>query len=338
MDRSTMLKLMHKINKYYKVFNKYMPTNYLSSITIIITIWDRIKSTKLTVFLKGLLKILILINIIFGIGLIVYYTDIITPINSAYSVYNHLIEPYLQIIINFYTALAQEVINYYNTIISHFKLFIRDLFQAESNQMNKSVSQLEESINKLSIKEEVKEGIKSGLNDIIQDLKDDLDELDNKSDLFKQIVIFSTVLFGIYFIFILPNNTEAIQDYNWFNTGLINIKLSIIDLFSKPSNPGTPNTPSTPGTPYQAFRTLVDVGVSPVISETSNLPTITPNTPITQIQSLSQLADASTQTNLDGIGVSKMVETTNILSDVLDKDSVDMIKNGVNGIVKNITD
>ena len=46
MDRSTMLKLMHKINKYYKIFNKYLPYNYLASISIIITIWDRIKSTK----------------------------------------------------------------------------------------------------------------------------------------------------------------------------------------------------------------------------------------------------------------------------------------------------
>jgi len=351
MNKSTMFKLMHKINKYYNLFNKYIPYNYLASISVIISIWDRIKSTKLTKFLKGVFKILFFINIIFGIGVIVYYTDIITPINTTYSIYIDLIEPYIQIIIHLYN----EVINYYNTIISQFKLFIRDLFQGEviSNQVSKSV---EESIHKLDIKDEVKEGIKSGLKEIIQDLKDDLDELDNKSDFFKQIIIFGTLLFGIYFIIILPNNTEAIQDYNWFNTGLINIKLSIIDLFSKPNNPGTPSAPSTPsapGTPIPAIRILVDVGVSPIvspiISEGSNLATITPNTPILPIQTLSEFVgastqttvtgvDVSTQTYLDGIGVSKMVETTNILSGVLDKDSADIIKSGVNNIVQNITD
>jgi len=356
-----MFKLMHKINKYYKVFNKYIPYNYLSLISVIISIWDRIKSTKLTVFLKRVFKLIFFINIIFGVGLIVYNTDIITPlaegINTSYSIYKDLIEPYIQIIkhllepfIQIIIHLYNELINYYNTIISQFKLFIRDLFlpsakgEAVSNQMTKSVSQLEESIHKLDIKDEVKEGIKSGLKEIIQDLKDDLDEIElNKSDILKQFAIFSTVLFGIYFIIILPNSTEAIataQDYNWFNTGLINIKLSIIDLFSKPANPGSP-----PLTPLSPIRCLVDVGVSTIgspivspISEGSNLATITPNTPILPIQSLSQYVDVSTQTYLDGIGVSKMVETTNLLSDVLDKDSVDIIQSGVNNLVKNITD
>jgi hypothetical protein len=253
MNKSTMFKLMHKINKYYKVFNKYIPYNYLSLISIIISIWDRIKSTKLTKFLMGVLKILFFINIIFGISVIVYYTDIITPVNTTYSIYRDLVEPYIQIIIHLYN----ELINYCNTIISQFKLFIRDFFQGES--------QLEETINKLSIKDEVKDGIKSGLKEVIQDLKDDLDEIElNKSDILKQFAIFSTVLFGIYFIIILPNSTEAIQDYNWLNTGLINIKLSIIDLFSKPANPGSPPaTPLSPISPISPispmFRSFVDV-------------------------------------------------------------------------------
>lgn len=331
-----MLKLMHKINKYYKVFNKY-----IALISIIISIWDRIKSTKLTVFLIRLFKILIFINIIFGVGLIVYYTDIITPINTTYSIYNDLLEPYLQIIIHLYN----DVINYYNTIISQFKLLIKDLFQGEviSNQVTKSV---EESIHKLDIKDEVKEGIKSGIKEVIQDLKDDLAESElNKSDLIKQIVLFGTVLFGFYFIIILPNNTEAIQDYNWISQSLINIKLSIIDLFSNPNNPGSPSapgTPSAPGSPISAIRLLVDVGVSPIVSpivsEGSSLATITPNTPIAPIQTLSQFVDASTQTNIDGIGVSKMVETVNILKDVLEDDQTDLILDGVDKLVKNITD
>ena len=232
-------------------------------------------------------------------SLIVYYTDIITPITTTYSIYSHLIEPYLQIIINLYTAIAQEIINYYNTIISQFKLVIRDLFQAEA--VNQSNSVLQETINRgcAGIKDEVKEGIKSGIKEVIQDLKDDLAESElNQSDLFKQIVIFSTVLFGIYFIIILPNNSEAIQDYNWINAGLINIKLSIIDLFS----PGTPSAPGTPIPPIQTF------------------------------------SNASTQTNLDAISVSKMVETVNILEDTLGEEQSSLIKDGVNKIITNITD
>ena len=302
-----MLKLMHKINKYYKVFNKYMPYNYLASISIVISIVDRIKSTKFTVFLKRIFKILIWINIIFSVSLIVYYTDIITPISTTYSIYNHLIEPYIQIIINLYT----ELINYYNTIISQFKFFIKDLFQAEA--VNQSNSVLQESIHRgcAGIKDEVKEGIKSGIKEVIQDLKDDLAASESdQSDLFKQIVIFTTVLFGIYFIFILPNNTEVIQDYNWINAGLINIKLSIIDIFyfSKPANP--PSAPINPLTQYIDACT----------------------------QTINPLIDASIETNIKGLAVSKMVETVNILQDVLGEEQSDLIKDGVNKIVTNITD
>jgi hypothetical protein len=48
------------------------------------------------------------------------------------------------------------------------------LFQDEA--ASKSVSQLEETIHNLSIKDEVKDGIKSGIKEVIQDLKDDLAE------------------------------------------------------------------------------------------------------------------------------------------------------------------
>ena len=48
--------------------------------------------------------------------------------------------------------------------------------------------------------------------------------------------------------------------------------------------------------------------------------------------------EASTQTTLNGISVSKFVETVNILSEVLDKETENMLLDSVNNSIKNITD
>jgi hypothetical protein len=53
---------------------------------------------------------------------------------------------------------------------------------------------------------------------------------------------------------------------------------------------------------------------------------------------ISIASEVGTQTTLDGISVSKMVETVNILEDVLDKENSSLIQNHVNDKIKKITD
>jgi len=48
------------------------------------------------------------------------------------------------------------------------------------------------------------------------------------------------------------------------------------------------------------------------------------------------MIESGVQTTIDGKTVSKMVETVNILADVLGKDESDMIQNSIN--IKNLTD
>jgi hypothetical protein len=48
--------------------------------------------------------------------------------------------------------------------------------------------------------------------------------------------------------------------------------------------------------------------------------------------------DNSTQTNVDGLTVSKMVESTNLLQDTLDKETQNMVTNYANKVITEITD
>jgi hypothetical protein len=52
----------------------------------------------------------------------------------------------------------------------------------------------------------------------------------------------------------------------------------------------------------------------------------------------SPTVDNSTQTNVDGLTVSKMVESTNLLQDTLDKETQNMVTNYANKVITEITD
>lgn len=56
------------------------------------------------------------------------------------------------------------------------------------------------------------------------------------------------------------------------------------------------------------------------------------------INNLTPTTTVGTQTTINGITVSKSLEVINILSDVLPQENTDQILEGVNKIVKNITD
>lgn len=327
-----MLKLMHKLNRFYIKFNKVLLFLPLFSIFSIFS------DNKIFKSINNIIKLLIIINIVLGVSVVLYFTDFVTPLNQTFSIYQDLLEPYIEVIKHLW-----------NKLITYFNNFINSVAQPDSDSLS-------------SIKNEVKTGMKEAITEALNELEAD----NTQYNLIKNIGLTSALLFMGYFIFFLPGTSitpDELTNFNWFNQSLIEIKIHIINYFNKPGNPPNPgnqlpNIPDSPISPVSEISTYfpnpkstVDVGVSPIdnshlspltmapispLSDSTIIPnTITPNSPI---QTLSEFTDAQSQTYIDGLSVSKMVETVNILKDTLDPESADIIKDGVNKIIKNITD
>lgn len=260
------------------------------------------------------IKLFIFANIIFGVGLIVYFSASEHSFYIGFNIYKDLIYNYLSYYMN-------QLIDLWNSLTDLEDSYIKQAINNSSNKI--PINQIKEELS-LSIKD----GVKEGINDAINDILDKIHENDNnKIETYKNIAFISTALMLGYFIFILPGSSISLEDlnqYNWINKSLIEIKINIINYFSNPSNPGTPgNNGINLPTP------IIDTIISPtstIISE--NLSTITPNTPIASTSNLSPtvLIDKSTQTIIDGKTVSKMVETVNILSDSIGEENSELIK------------
>jgi hypothetical protein len=357
MDRSSLLKLMHKFNKFIIFINKHF---YILSFSAwVFKSISLLKNNKLIYTFYNLIKILLFVGIVFSVAVIAYFTDLNTPFNNTFSMYYDLLEPYIEIIKQLYN----KVIDYFNNIIS--------LTQQSRVGLDK-----DSILNQLNIENEIKSGIKSGIKEALEEVVEDMEnESKIKSDyLIKNFIIVSSVLFTVYFFIYLPSDATDINQFNSINQLLINLKISVIDLISgKPGNPGTPgiggnnispviNTISPPMTP---------AAVSPI---SPSISTITPNTPVASTSSLvnaanpqtlavvtnnvsnispiSEYVEQSTQTisatakvyqstgtetYVNGITVSKMIETTNILAGTLGEEEADIIKTHVN-VIKTITD
>jgi uncharacterized membrane protein YqhA len=283
--------------------NKYL--YILSFISFIISTKTQLNENKYFKLIVSIIRYLLIINFILGTSILIYFVDVVTPFNITLSLYNDILKPYIEFLKNMWSNLNN--------------LSIEDSYLSNIKESNNIKNQIKE-----GMKEGIKEGMKEALDEVLSDMQE-AEETKIKSKLYKNIAIFSSVMFLSYFFFVLPGSSispEELTQYNMFNQSLIDLKIIVKDLilnfFSKPSNPGTSGGLTPP---------------SPTLS--LNLSTITPNTPTVSPKSL---INVGTQTILDGQTVGKMVETTNILSDVLDKESDVLIKEGVNKIIKNITD
>jgi hypothetical protein len=312
MDRSTMLKLMHKINKIYNLLNKYI---YLLPLFSLLSNLIDVKDNKFFNLIRILIKLFIIISIVFSVTLILYFTDLSTPINNTYSLYYDLLEPYIEML----KHLWNKLLSYFNNSIT-------------STESNSQIKELESVLkdNTSLIRDQVKAGIKEGITEALNEF-----DVEDKPNTLKNLALISSGLFFFYVIFVLPGpfiTPDNLNQFNWFNQGLIEFKISvkdfIIQLISNSSKPGAGSSSSI-------------IPITPVISEGS-LATITPNTPISNIQTLNQytkeVRDISIQTNLNSISVSKLVESVNILADVLPEDSKELIVNHANKTINKITD
>lgn len=162
-------------------------------------------------------------------------------------------------------------------------------------------------VEELDIEEKIKRGVKAGLKEAAEELIDDLESEANRK-FYRNVIIFFSVVVGVgVYLYLSGSATPPDVD------------------------------PSTGGSIFT---------VSPsIVSE--SLPTITPNTPIINnspllnnqaVQTLSQYVDQSVSTTLDGITVSKLVETQSIIADNVDDETANMIVEHCQKSIKNITD
>ena len=325
MSRSTLLKLMHKLNKIFNFLNKYLylltfTSWFLNNITYF-------KNRKFFNILYNIIKIILFISIILSVGIIAYFTDFNPALNNLPSMYYDLLEPYIEIIKHSY----DKLVNYFNSLLDNFK----------GPQIN--------------IENEIKSGIKSGIKEALEEVIEDIEtESKMKSDyLIKQFIIASSVIFTLYLFIYLPSdiNTVDINEYNSLNQLFINLKITIIDIFtSKPTNPGTPGTPpsiSPPISPSEASTYFK----SPA-SVTESIATITPNTPVASTSAIEVLKDTTgvinntstsispintvpsisnyiskeVETDISGFVVSRMVETLDVIQEAMDKETLDKLE------------
>lgn len=343
LNRGPLLNFILKLKKLNNFLNKHF------YVLIIISTISKYTNTKFYKVFSFLIKLIVLANILLGVSIIIYFSYTEGSFTNGLSIYYDYVKYYLDIVINFWNDLI--------------KLDLEDKY-INNNKQIKDVN--------LQFKQGMKEAIKEVIDETIDRIHEEEANTIDNTTIIKNIIICSSVLLLGYVVLILPGSgisPEDLTQYNWFNKSLIEFKLNIFNLFTNPTNPGNPGTgntgvssPISPTSPNSG--TLSDYfpksEASPVISESSSSigqSTITPNTPIIKHTNLSPLTvdsstqtisdsfapqpatlNSSTQTYIDGITVSKMLETTNLLQDVLDKESSDMILNHVDSQIKNIKD
>lgn len=311
-----------KLYKYsviaFNLINKYL---YIATLlTFLVSIFSSLNQSKLYKIISTILRIIFILNLILGTGIIIYFTDLIDPINQTYALYYEILKPYIDFLKKLYYDLIN--IDVEESLISNVK-------------------------NSNTIKNEIKLGIKEAFDEIISE-----NSTPDNTNLLKPFALACSVLFFSYFFFILPGSSispEELTSYNLFNQSLIEFKILVKDYFftQNPGTPGSPiipSTPSTPSSPSVSINTYLPESVvnnpSPILSE--GLSTVTPNTPVASSSSLSPFLkldkSVGVQTVLDGITVSKSISTVDILADVLDEDNATLIKSGVNKIIIKLTD
>jgi hypothetical protein len=120
MNRSILLKLAFKFNRIFTLLNKYF---FILPILSYIT---SMRDTKIFNTLNSIFKLILIINIILGVGLILYFTDFNSSINTTYSIYSDLLEPYIEIIKNLYKSIK----DYLNNLVgnaTHSESSIKEL-------------------------------------------------------------------------------------------------------------------------------------------------------------------------------------------------------------------
>lgn len=331
LQNKTLIKIIKYLVNLFKFINKHL--FILSIFSILNSIYAKFRENKFYKTINLSIKFIFIITLIVSTGFILYFTDFTNPINTTFSIYLDLINPY----IDFIKTLWYDLKILYHNLLN---ISVEDSIASTIKESTDIKNQLKD-----GIKEGVKEGFKEAVDELINEINM---ENKDKSDLLKQSALFTSLLFLGYFLFILPGSSispEALTEYNWFNQSLIEFKISVKDLilyyFSKPGNPGNSGTPgnsvvvNSPISPA-GLDTYFPQKLSVINSVSSDgISTVTPNTPKV---TTNLITEVGTQTTLDGFTVSKMVETVDILKVSLNESETNLITESVNKSIKKITD
>ena len=327
MNKSQIFKLAHRLNDTVNSLNKYI--YIIPIISAIINLLSRFYNNKVFSMLKFVIQLLTTLTILLSVGAVIYFIDLSTPIHQTFSIYKDLLEPYMELI----KGIWDKIVNYFSNLI-----------QSESQIKSDIESIVKETTS------QIKGEVKTGMREAIQEALNEMPEDNNSTPYLKYLALISSGLFFIYFLFVLPGTsitTEEFLNYHWINQSLIEFKITIKDLIIAYLNGGNPGNPDNPGasditsstnTPTTELNRLFPIESNNSGSSDGGCSTITPNTP--RVSTLSSLtkSDASTETVLNSVSVSKMVEMANIIQDVLPEEGQKEILKGVDRLVKKITD
>jgi len=241
-NRGLLLNLFLLLKRIFHFLNKHF---YL---VLIISTITKYTNNSFYKYFTWIIKVFIFLNIIFGVGYIVYFSVLESSFLEGVSSYKELFLNYIDYIVKFW-----------NDLIS---IDIEESFIKKSS--NKDINALKD-----VLREEVKEGIKDGFKELIDEAMDKMNETD-PNKVYKNIAFAGGILFFIYFITVVPINPENLSDYNTFNQILIDFKSNVVNHFtggSKGNNGGnsgtntalslteTPNTPITSNTAMSSSST-----------------------------------------------------------------------------------
>jgi len=205
-NRGALLKLIMLAKSIFQFLNKHF------YIILIISTISKYTNNKFYKSFTWIIKIFIFANIIFGITYIIYFSVSEHSFVNGIAIYTDLISKYID-----------NLINLWNDLI---KFNIEDSIIKNTSSNSKSG---------FDLNVQVKEGMRDALKEVIDEALDKIhdEEIQANSNTLKQIALFSSLLFVGYFIFILPGSPispEELTNFNWFNQGLIEFKLTVKDL------------------------------------------------------------------------------------------------------------
>lgn len=328
-------KTLIKAYKTGKTIFKWLNRHFY--IVSIISLFARWRKSNVYYIIKYLMKIVLVINIVITSGIFFSVADLITPFYIIESFYKDLFGPYLELIYNYIKELYESIINIGDKTE---KKFIKNYLTKDSIVNSEVIEPVVESTE------------------------------ETKYSITRTILVGASVALILYFFFVLPpapptgGESNYLKEFNIFNKTLLEVKIYFRDLFKNidllsnherdlsntiakgkgpdydPYSPA--NTPDqiTPKASTSSVK-LDDIRTSrTTLDELKNIPTISTesnNNPLT-IYNPPSLVNKAVQTNINGFTVSKMVESINILNDVLDEENANTIRNFANDKVKTITD
>ena len=294
--------------------------------------------------LTYLIKAIVAINLILTSGLFFTLTDFSTPLIQIWSIYNEILGPYIEILKLKIKSLYNLLINLDDNLITKY--------DSGFSTKNIKVPQVEDLIKEDFNVEQEEEEIKAA----------------------KNLILYTAIIASLYyFLFVIPGSMpDNIGDWNWFNQGLIEMKVNLKDLilyyFGNGGNPGTGGDSSTVENIISAYEKGKGKASSidshspspfhtPVLTpvETSNnnvlihdpeatprMPKLTMESSVPVVEETNNIplirVDASVQTDLYALSIGRKEAYLDVVIDAIKPKDHEELLSSAKSLIKKITD